>query len=139
MFQEKRPSWLYELNHGATTFWESWGAIDEKGTRQRCSYNHYAFGSVGHWFYTGIAGLNPTEAGYKSFLIKPLPEARMTAADLSLKTVYGRINEHWHTDTENETFYLMVEVPVNTRCTVILPDGSSHEIGSGKYSFSCKY
>lgn len=28
LWQEKRPSWLYEVDHGATTIWESWDADD---------------------------------------------------------------------------------------------------------------
>lgn len=103
---------LYELNHGETAFWESWGAIDENGVRQRCSYNHYAFGSVGHWLYTGVAGLRPLKAGCKAFSVQPLPDSRMTEAHLALQTIYG---------------------------TVILPDGAEHAVGSGKYAFQCEY
>ncbi|MBR1623735.1 MAG: family 78 glycoside hydrolase catalytic domain, partial [Pseudobutyrivibrio sp.] len=47
LYQDKCPSWLYEVEHGATTMWESWGAVLEDGTTSTYSYNHYAFGCVG--------------------------------------------------------------------------------------------
>ncbi len=35
--------------------------------------------------------------------------------------------------------YLQVVIPCNTTATVVLPDGASHTIGSGKYHYECKY
>jgi Bacterial alpha-L-rhamnosidase. len=32
LLQTKMPSWLYEVDHGATTIWESWGGIAPDGT-----------------------------------------------------------------------------------------------------------
>lgn len=51
LYQNKCSSWLYEVEHGATTIWESWGAISEDGTVSTYSYNHYAFGCIGEWMY----------------------------------------------------------------------------------------
>lgn len=61
----------------------------------------------------------------------------MTEAHLTLQTIYGMIEEEWH--IENGLFHLSITVPVNTHCTVILPDGAEHIVGSGKYAFQCKY
>ena len=65
LFQEDCPSWLYEVKAGATTMWESWGAIAEDGAVSTYSYNHYAFGCVGEWMYRHIGGLQIIEPGYK--------------------------------------------------------------------------
>ena len=50
LLQEDNPSWLYAINHGATTIWEDWKGIDEKGV-PRASLNHYSKGAVVSWFY----------------------------------------------------------------------------------------
>ncbi len=40
--------------------------------------------------------------------------------------------ENWNCEDEK------VDVPCNTQATIILPDQSSHECGSGQYRFSCQ-
>lgn len=71
MFQTKCPSWLYEVEKGATTMWESWGAVAEDGTVSTYSYNHYAFGCVGEWMYRELGGLQAAAPGYKKIRIAP--------------------------------------------------------------------
>jgi len=54
LLQEDNPSWLYAVNQGATTIWERWDGIKEDGSLQSWrmnSFNHYAYGIVGLWFY----------------------------------------------------------------------------------------
>ena len=58
LLQEEYPSWLYEVNHGATTIWEHWDGIRDDGTfwsSDMNSYNHYAYGSVVGWLYSVAA------------------------------------------------------------------------------------
>ena len=57
LWQTKCPSWLYEIEHGATTVWENWDAVRENGAVDKCSFNHYAFGCVGDFMYRRIAGI----------------------------------------------------------------------------------
>lgn len=71
LFQEKCPSWLYEMKMGATTIWESWRAIAEDGTRTSASYNHFAFGCVGEFMYRKILGLTSLRPGYQKVRIAP--------------------------------------------------------------------
>ena len=49
---------------------------------------------------------------------------------------YGTIETNW--ERKDGELKLNVTVPCNTTATVVLPDGSSHEVGSGKYSFTSK-
>lgn len=131
LYQDKCPSWLYELKQGTTTIWESWGAIDESGEPKACSYNHYAFGSVGDWMYRNIGGLKPTEPGYKEFVIQPQPDASLSSAEISYQSPYGEILAAWK--KKGDRFVLDCTVPVNTRCQIILPDGTRKKCGSGTY------
>ena len=139
LMNTKCPSWLYEVRVGATTIWERWDGLDENGlcpigddgTGGMISYNHYASGAVGAFLYERIAGLEPTEAGYKKFRVKPLVGGGLTGARASLRTPYGLVKTEWK--TENGKFILSVTVPVNTTCEVTLPGGKTEAVGSGSY------
>lgn len=88
LLNTKCPSWLYEVKAGATTIWERWDGLDENGvcpigddgTDKMISYNHYASGAVGDFLYRRIAGIEPTEAGYKAFRVKPILGGGLTSA-----------------------------------------------------------
>lgn len=134
------PSWLYEMKAGGTTTWERWDALREDGTCNTgeddgtggmVSFNHYASGAVGDFLYRRVAGIEMTEPGYRSFVIKPVPGGDLTWAKASVMTPYGRISSEWKIE-ENE-FEIAFEVPVGTTCRLELPDGSRKEYHSGCY------
>jgi len=136
------PSWLYEVKAGGTTVWERWDALKEDGssntgaedgTGGMISFNHYASGAVGDFFYRRIAGIEPIEGGYKRFKIQPLPGGGLTSAKGEVFCPYGKIRSDWR--IENNTFEIDVEVPVGTECELILPNGEKQILGSGTYSF----
>ncbi len=97
------------------------------------SYNHYASGAVGAFLYRRVAGLEPVEAGYKSFRVKPLVGGGLTSAKATLETPYGRASSEWH--LRGKAFTLTVTVPVSTHAEVTLPDGTSHTVTSGTHTF----
>ena len=142
LFNEKCPSWLYEVKQGATTIWERWDGLDEKGecpigddgTDMMISYNHYASGAVGDFMYRRIAGIEMTEPGYRSFRIKPVMTEQISSAKGSVETPYGEIVSDWK--IENGRFTIQVHVPVGTTCSLELPDGSVEQLASGSYTRS---
>ena len=136
------PSWLYTVKAGGTTVWERWDALDENGHIQTTkkhsiadmvSFNHYAYGAVGDFYYRRILGIEAIKAGYQEFQIKPVIGGTLTSAKGSLETVHGLIQVEWK--IEDDTISVDVEVPTNTKCTLILPNKTKHPIGSGKYHF----
>lgn len=140
----KCPSWLYEVKAGATTIWERWDALKEDGSNNfggedgtggMISFNHYAFGAVGDFLYRRVAGVEPIEAGYKRFRVKPLLGGEITFANASVNTPYGKITSNWK--LENGTFTLKISVPASTACEVTLPNGQEKKLGSGEYVLSC--
>lgn len=143
LMNTKCPSWLYEVKSGATTIWERWDGLDENGvcpigddgTDIMISYNHYSSGAVGNFLYQRVAGIEATEAGYKSFRIKPLMGGGLTWARGSVMTPYGLASSHW--TLEDGKFTITIQVPVDTTCELVLPDGSSRVYGSGQYTVSC--
>lgn len=151
LLQETCPSWLYEVKAGGTTIWERWDALrpdgsvnigdltgkktEEESGGGMVSFNHYANGAVGDWLYRRVAGIEAISGGYKTFCIAPVLDNRITWAKGSVKTPYGRIASDWK--VENHRFFIEVEVPVSTECTLVLPNKEVHTLYSGKYKYSC--
>lgn len=143
LLNTKCPSWLYEVKMGATTIWERWDGLDENGvcpisddgTDNMISYNHYASGAVGDFLYRRVAGLEPVEAGYKTFRVKPVPGGDITSASARVQTPYGPASAAWE-QTERE-FRVTVQVPVGTCCELTLLDGTTRVLTSGRHSASC--
>jgi alpha-L-rhamnosidase len=136
LYQKECPSWLYEVENGATTIWESWSAIAPDGTVGLMSFNHYAFGCIGDWLYRHIAGIKYEQPGYKTSIIEPHTDCGLTYAKAELKTGYGRLSSSW-TKIDN-LVQLHVEVPVNTTATVILPGHGDITVNSEGLNHSCE-
>ena len=132
LYQKQCPSWLYEVEHGATTMWESWGAIGEDGTVSTYSYNHYAFGCVGEWMYRELGGIQAKLPGYKKIVIKPALDCGLESVHASQYTPYGKVRVDWVKSDLNVN--IKVQIPANTTAEVILPN-LVKEIGSGNYEY----
>lgn len=148
--QKSWPSWLYAVTQGATTIWERWdGWTEENGfqTPEMNSFNHYAYGAIGHWLYSTIAGIkvDPARPGYKHVILKPQVGGGLDYARATLATGYGEIVSDWK--SEDGTFTYFIVLPPNTSATVTLPgggtvrlngavvQGQSHELLAGTYEF----
>jgi alpha-L-rhamnosidase len=134
LHQKSYPSWLYPITQGATTTWERWDAwTHDKGFSDTGmnSFNHYAFGAVGEWIYSSVAGidLDPTRPGYKHAIIRPNPGGNLTHARATLETMYGLIESAWK--VEGSTLKLDVTIPPNTTATLRLPTRDVKSITEG--------
>ncbi len=137
LYQTDCPSWLYQVEKGATAIWETWDAIAPDGKVNIASFNHYAFGCVGDWLYRFVAGLDKDSPGYKHVIIRPQPDGRLTYAKAGYHSVYGEILSEWRLEGKNLT--LNVRIPPNTTASVFLPNEEVKEIGSGEYKFHCAW
>jgi alpha-L-rhamnosidase len=152
LFQKSWPSWLYSVTQGATTVWERWdGWTEDSGFQDPVmnSFNHYAYGSIGAWLYSVVAGieLDPAWPAYKHIILRPQPGGGLTQATGKLETPYGELVSQW--TLADNTFEWTVVVPPNTTATVHLPvkeasemtldgqviKGSVHEVEAGEYRF----
>ncbi len=132
------PSWGYSITQGATTIWERWdGYTPEKGFQNTGmnSFNHYSLGSVGEWLQRYVAGIDADTPGFAKIRVEPHPDRRLSFVRASFESVRGRIESHW--TLNGDQFVLSVKVPASTTATVTLPDGQTHETGSGTYDFAC--
>ena len=126
------PGYGFQIQFGVTTLTEQWDP------RKGASWNHFMMGQIDEWFFHSLAGIVPSTPGFKEFTIQPQVVGDLNWVNAKHETLYGSIAVSWK--RENGVFYLSVDVPVNTRATVILPDGNNTQkmVGSGKYSFECK-
>ena len=126
LYQTKSPSWLYEVEKGATSMWESWTAMDENGNPEKVSFDHYAFGVIDEWFRRRVCGIDFIEAGFKKIKIAPDTYYGFEKFSRTLVAEAGEIKVARNRDT------LSVSIPVNTTATVEW-QGKTYEIGSGDY------
>ena len=113
------------------------------------SFNHYAYGSIGAWLYSVVAGieLDLARPGYKHIILRPQPGGGLTQATGKLETLYGELVSQW--TLADDAFDWTVVVPPNTSATVYLPlkeaseitlngqavSGPVHEVEAGEYRF----
>lgn len=79
LFSHEYPGWLFSVDQGATTMWERWSSftLDKGfGDVNMNSFNHYAYGSVAEWLYSGVAGIKPAERGFKTVRLEPVTDRR---------------------------------------------------------------
>ncbi|MFK0286589.1 family 78 glycoside hydrolase catalytic domain [Streptomyces sp. NPDC090499] len=138
LLQRSAPSWLAMIDQGATTIWEDWQGTDEHGM-PTMSHNHYSKGAVVSFLHQYTAGIRPSEepgtgtAGYRRFVIAPLPGGGLTSATARHDSLHGPIHSRW--THEGDTFTLTVTVPPGTRAAVHLPDGARHAAGPGTHTY----
>ena len=112
------PSWLYQVDQGASTVWERWDAIRPDGSihpgtmslppglpasgpePHMLSFNHYAYGAVIDWVYRHVAGLAPDIArpGYRRVILAPKPSVDIDWARASVETTFGTVSTSWRLD-----------------------------------------
>ena len=137
LMQERNPSWLYSVTHGATTMWEHWNSLKEDGSfwsTAMNSFNHYAYGAVYDWIFGVSLGIKPTAPGYKSVSIAPHPSKELGFAEASIETKYGKIRSYWY--YKGDTVYYEFDVPSGVSATVTLPSGYTETVSGGTFHFA---
>ena len=137
LLQEKIPSWLYSVNHGATTMWEHWDGIREDGTvwsKDMNSYNHYAYGAVFDWMFSDICGIKQKEdsAGYTAVEISPLTDRRLSFVKCEFMSRRGKIVSNW--TYKDDMICYEFEIPQGVVADIKLKN-ISKTVNGGKYTF----
>ncbi|MFJ9130253.1 family 78 glycoside hydrolase catalytic domain [Streptomyces sp. NPDC102340] len=134
--QRACPSWLYQVDMGATTVWERWDSMLPGGginPGEMTSFNHYALGAVADWIHRTVAGLAPAAPGYRRLLIRPRPGAGLTWARAEHDTPHGRVETSWQ--LTGTTLLVDLLVPPQVTALVDLPGMDDVEVGPGRHSF----
>ena len=139
LLRREAPSWLYQVDRGATTVWERWdailpdgsihsGAMDALPTEDASeddtgmlSFNHYAYGAMIDWVYRTVGGLAPDadDPGYRTVHVAPRPAIGLDHAAASIDTPQGRLAIDWRLD--GGAFEATLEVPFGSRALLDLP------------------
>ena len=120
------PSWGFSIRHGATTIWERWdGWTPDRGfqSANMNSFNHYAYGSVGEWIWSRLAGIDadPLAPGYARVRLAPLFEPRLGHCTARYQSHRGTIASAWVLDSDRVQW--TIELPPNCEGSVHLPAG----------------
>ncbi|MBO5066750.1 MAG: family 78 glycoside hydrolase catalytic domain, partial [Clostridia bacterium] len=143
LLKETFPSWLFPVTRGATTMWERWDGMKVDGTfatPEMNSFNHYAYGSVGDWLYTTVAGIDSdfNEPAYKHIIFRPLPNKELGYAKARILTENGEIVSSWeYTGNGNECKFSFT-IPAGSYATLYL-DNEEYEFESGTYNTVFEY
>lgn len=127
LLQDTCPSWLYAVKKGATTIWEEWDGINEKG-EVKASLNHYSKGAITGWLFSGVCGIK-LENG--KLTIHPQPHQSLEYAKATYQSPVGEICSAWK--YEGDKLHMEVKVPVDA--TIVLPDGKRIEVETGEYQY----
>ncbi|CAF2714765.1 unnamed protein product [Rotaria sp. Silwood2] len=136
LLQDTQPSWLSQIERGATTIWETWEGYDKHG-KALASQNHYSLGAVTGWFQEGIAGLVPIAPGYRRFRVAPLVTSSLTHATATIETPFGYAKAAWR--VTDDVVKLEVIVPPGTSADIYLGNGCNEQVGSGTHHFEWKH
>lgn len=132
--QRSYPSWLYEVDQGATTTWEHWNSIKPDGSfmdPEMNSFNHYAYGAVGDWMYRTIGGLapDPEAPGYRNAIIRPQSGEGVSSARAAHQSPFGEVVSAWRSRGEKLT--MDITVPAGATATVYVPASSPDDVFEG--------
>ncbi len=130
MTRDTFPSWLYLWKTGSTTITESWygetAPYDE-------SMNHYAFGSVGRYFFESLGGLKSHTGDMTHFDICPEICEKIGDFGVSYRTPYGEVSTFWKVKDGKGT--LKVSLPDGVSAMVTSPDGKIYDISGEMREF----
>ena len=135
LLQEEFPSWLYSVKQGATTIWEHWDGVNDKGefwSRDMNSFNHYAFGSVADWVYGVACGIKTVDdkPGFEEIIIAPNPTKKLSWLSAKIETKYGTVSSAWYKEGDNYRYEITTPSP-----TTIIIDGKEYKVEKGTYVF----
>ncbi|WP_170285646.1 alpha-L-rhamnosidase [Microbacterium rhizomatis] len=136
LLRHDAPSWLYQVDRGATTVWERWDAIKPDGSIHggdmdagnsggesggMLSFNHYAYGAMIDWVYRNVAGLapDPADPGYRTVHVAPRPAVGIDHAAATIATGLGELAIDWRRD--GDALEIALTVPFGARAVLDLP------------------
>ncbi len=151
------PSWGNQIDAGATTTWQRWdGFVKDRGFAAPTdnSFDSVAFGSIGEWMTSTIAGIDvvdehvssgpielmpildgPTRSsaeGQRAFehvLLRPMIDGNVTWAKAQHASIAGALSVSWR--VENGALTYDCTIPANTTATLELPAKDKESVTEG--------
>ncbi len=137
LLRREAPSWLYEVDRGATTIWERWDAILPDGSINpgdmeqgdtMISFNHYAYGAVIDWVYRTVAGIAPDaeRPGYRLIRVAPRPAVGLDRVSATVESALGAVGIDWR--LEGEALEIALTIPFGAEALLDLPTTADSRI-----------
>ena len=121
---EDFPSWLYEVNLGATTIWERWNSVLPDGSMNpegMNSLNHYSIGAIMQWVYQQVLGLRKQNNGYQNVLFAPQFDYRLKKISGHYHSSYGDLKMAYQLEADDQhTIKVNLSIPFGQKVTVKL-------------------
>lgn len=146
LLRVEAPSWLYQVEMGATTVWERWDALAPDGTIHSgdmatndssgmLSFNHYAYGAVVDWIYRYVGGIAPTvdNPGYRRVIVAPRPASTITWAKASVESRLGPVSIDWRLNDGDLEINLSLPYGSEGELDLPLTDDSMVSLDSERY------
>ena len=127
LLQTEAPGWLYAVNKGANTIWETWTGIDAEGKPHE-SLNHYSYGAICGWLFGGVCGIHLAD---EKLTIAPTPHKALGYAKAVYNSPVGRIASSWRYDGDSVCYEFTI--PSNMVADICLPDGRTATLSSGTH------
>jgi len=121
-----REKWGAMIDAGATTFWEMWDVTVE-------SHCHAWSASPVYHLMQQVLGVSPTEPGWKSVRIAPVPE-ELEFAKGTVPTPHGPIRVEWEKAGEDQ-LAVRIDIPPGIRAEFVSSLGDSRTLKTGKNEF----
>ncbi len=104
--------------HDATTLWESLPTGEHSRTG---SMNHPMQAGFDAWFYSGIAGINPSseDPGFQRIVFKPYLTRQLDSASAQYDSRYGLIRSAWQREDKAMTW--RIRIPSNSQGQIWVP------------------
>ena len=141
VLQRTMPSWLHNVEQGATVIWERWNSYTKKDgfgggleSGVMNSFNHYSFGSVYAWMFSAISGIrpDPSAPGFRRIILSPVFDRRLGWAKARYVCPQGVITSEWRYDEKGRLRWTF-SIPEGTTAFVKY-DWRTLEVGPGTYS-----
>ena len=126
--QTDYPSYGYFVKNGCTTTPELWN--------MRYSQNHCMLDHIEEWFYSHLAGIQNVGTGYDHILLQPYTPEGLDTLKASIKTPHGIVTSEYQRLSDG-SIHFHFSIPQGSTATIQLPNGTSHEVGNGDYSYTC--
>ncbi len=120
------PGYGFQIKEGMTTLSEQWNP--QFGT----SLNHFMMGHLDEWLFKSMAGIQNVNGthGLRNIIIKPFFTNGLDKVKATTANLYGTIS------VEATPTSAIVEIPIGCKATVILPNGKTFTVGSGKHTLN---
>lgn len=126
LLKETYPGWGFSIRNGATTVWERWdGWTPDRGfqSANMNSFNHFAYGAVGEWIWSRLAGIDSFAPGYAEARLHPCFDARIGWVRARHHAPVGVIESAWQAAATSAEWEVCL--PPNCSGRLVVPLGWS--------------